>query len=776
MPRPQLESWLERLITWRLPSVPDARRAAREVVDALLAAEDFGVAATFGQEVLVPLRPQAVLLSDGTSAAVGSWPEKQPCHHADMLFPAAPPMAMAAHSSASLVAADSAVAAPGLLARLLGGVSLDDIQDPGLRRLLSLEGRLDLRSCEWRLSDSGLAMLGDILQAAEGAGRLSSGAPDPRQAAVILSSPASRLIVEAGPGRGKTRVAVERISRLVEQDVAPSRIWLLSFTRVAVEAMRARLDETGSGPGSVPVHVSTFDSLAWNLLRRFSGPDAAWPGSFDACISRATELLAGDDPALEAMLEDLDHVVVDEAQDLTGRRLRLVEAFLEKLGQGCGITILGDPAQAIYGWQETMERAGGAASSGAAASLLDDRAGFERVRLQQDHRTENQALASALEAARSALFNASLSPQDRYDAVRDVLEAAASRRVTEAGTDFPRSSDTMVLYRGRRALLAATHSLSRKSGRLRVRMPGRADVLAPWIGALLAGVPVATRLRRGDVAQRVERLAATVPGLDAQTAWNELCLLAETETTSFSVSNIYDRLQRPLPSRLTSKFSGARGPLLGTIHGAKGLEASRVVLMLPPRPRADTELAQDMDWDEEARVLYVGASRARRELLIGSRRAGPIAASATASRRRWRGAPHDCAIEVGLDGDLGGPLPLASGADPQSAALKLLRAGGEAVPMTGILEQGGDRYVLYLASDLERDEGTAEPVGHFSRAFSEEAMKITRSKVLPPRITGFSMLGCSTSTWSSDGQGVPSRGVHLVPNLIGFAQFVSGDA
>jgi len=764
-PRRQVESWLAQLVTWRLPYVTDSELTAREVLEGLLSAGDFGVTRAFGQEVLVPLQPRVVLLTDGASVAVGAWPEKKISDQADMLFPSASSAAHAVIVSTSFEGLTDNVALSGLFARLVRGISLRDVVDPQLRQFIALEGRLDLRSGEWHLPDAALSMLGEIVEASAGAVG-ERGSADPHQAAVINSPPDTRLIVEAGPGSGKTWVVVERIARLVEQDVAPSRIWLLSFTRVAVEAMRGRLDQIEAS-GAVPVHVSTFDSLAWKLLMQFSGQE--WPGSFEACIEQATRLLGSDDPALGALIDNLEHIIVDEAQDVTGRRLQLVEAFLNRLGQNCGITILGDPAQAIYGWQAVDSRR-------SKASLLDVRAGFERVELKRDYRTENPDLARALVAARSVLFDTKITPQERYDGVREVIEAAAVRRVTETAADFPRSSNTMVLYRGRRALLAATHALSRRSGRLRIRMPDRNDVVAPWIGALLAGLPAEARLRRSEVMERFEAVAPALPALEANNIWNELRLLAESEGVSFTVGNIYERLQRPLPSRLISKYSGSRGPLLGTIHGAKGLEASRVVLMLPPRPSADSDRQTDIDWDEEARILYVGASRARRELFIGSRRAGPIVTSPTSSGRRWRGAPHDCAIEIGLDGDVGAPLSCEGGYDPRSAAIRLLHAGGEAVPMTGHLVKGGTRYALYLASDLESDEEQAKPVGYLSSTFGEEVLKITRAPVLPSQITGFSMLGCTTSTWSSDVNGVPTKGVHLVPSLIGFAQFVSGEA
>jgi hypothetical protein len=59
---------------------------------------------------------------------------------------------------------------------------------------------------------------------------------------------------------------------------------------------------------------------------------------------------------------------------------------------------------------------------------------------------------------------------------------------------------------------------------------------------------------------------------------------------------------------------GLAGPLLGTIHASKGRECDDVHLMIPPEQSEEA----DVDYGEEIRVVFVGATRARSRLLHAS--------------------------------------------------------------------------------------------------------------------------------------------------------------
>jgi superfamily I DNA/RNA helicase len=61
--------------------------------------------------------------------------------------------------------------------------------------------------------------------------------------------PTARVLVDAGPGTGKTHVACTRVAALIADGVPAARIWLISFTRTAVVEIRNRIASALSDPG-----------------------------------------------------------------------------------------------------------------------------------------------------------------------------------------------------------------------------------------------------------------------------------------------------------------------------------------------------------------------------------------------------------------------------------------------------------------------------------------------------------------------------------------------
>src|SRR5690606_37347526 len=55
-------------------------------------------------------------------------------------------------------------------------------------------------------------------------------------------------------------------------------------------------------------------------------------------------------PDLIDFMARLEHLIIDEAQDFMGLRADLVIEMLKSLAPSCGVTILADPAQAVYGF------------------------------------------------------------------------------------------------------------------------------------------------------------------------------------------------------------------------------------------------------------------------------------------------------------------------------------------------------------------------------------------------------------------------------------------
>ncbi|HKS30451.1 MAG TPA: UvrD-helicase domain-containing protein [Pyrinomonadaceae bacterium] len=77
------------------------------------------------------------------------------------------------------------------------------------------------------------------------------------------------LLIVAGAGTGKTRTLVYRVARLVEANVKPESVLLLSFTRRAATSMLARAASLAD-QRCQRVSGGTFHSLAHSVLRKYS--------------------------------------------------------------------------------------------------------------------------------------------------------------------------------------------------------------------------------------------------------------------------------------------------------------------------------------------------------------------------------------------------------------------------------------------------------------------------------------------------------------------------
>ena len=77
-------------------------------------------------------------------------------------------------------------------------------------------------------------------------------------------------------------------------------------------------------------------------------PRAWGDDSYDLSIERILELFRARQADLVDFMGRMEHVIIDETQDVIGLRAELIMEMLRWLAPGCGVTILADPAQAIY--------------------------------------------------------------------------------------------------------------------------------------------------------------------------------------------------------------------------------------------------------------------------------------------------------------------------------------------------------------------------------------------------------------------------------------------
>lgn len=516
---------------------------------------------------------------------------------------------------------------------------------------------------------------------------------DSEQEAIIAAPPEARLIVEAGPGSGKTRVAIERVRSLIAADVSPTRIWLVSFTHAATGELRNRIAANLDDPRSaIELTISTLDSLAARL-RRYGSSEILANGDYEASIAEAVRLVEIGDPQLTGFLRRLEHVIVDEVQDLTAQRSALLAAILRHLRPSCGVTLFQDSAQAIYGFADVGE-----APPRPVAVLLqeDPTLGFSVRGLHHDHRTRDPALRDLKRRLRQTLLDPSLTAEAKYVGVRADIERSTPAARGAIEERLP-STSSMILFRSRVALVSAAARYWERGRAFRLRLPRSEPVLAPWIGAVLGGSQT-DELSRTDFEHLWEETWPSPVLLTPERAWQILrSFQGSGAGPLLDLAGIARELAagRGPPPAATLPILGRTGALLSTVHAVKGLETEHVVMVLPRAPEGATgeHLA------EEARILFVAATRPKATLDVAG--GADLYARSLRDGRRWVRRPEGHAlVELGLEGDVESDGPGSDTEAAEARRARLWSAAEKVAPLTAVRTDSG--YELLGAGAAER--------------------------------------------------------------------------
>jgi hypothetical protein len=379
------------------------------------------------------------------------------------------------------------------------------------------------------------------------------------------------------------------------------------------------------------------------------------------------------DPAITSRLERFRHVIVDEMQDLAGVRGDLVFELLRRVAaprcEGAGFTLLGDPAQAIYGFANRRSDYVNRHGDTTAALLRNIRRLYEgellEVSLDRNYRCDRK-IDQRLGPLRKALLGDSKSPEEKHRYALDVM-----RRFPEAEAAL----DTSYLSRWKGNSVAILARTNGEVLRIAQRLFGQDDAGPEylfqvgnkdtgggpaWVAGLLARVRAAviTREQFQKIYERARTAgtasAATRSAPPADIAWKRLSEAAtDTEdATSIKVTDIADRLSWPgaLPDEEGVEYAPV---CITTTHQSKGREFDHVaILEHEVRAEGDSYLPE-----EEASVVFVALSRAGKSverLPASSICASPFRCKLDGGeRQRLKYARSGWVnFEMGLEGDI----------------------------------------------------------------------------------------------------------------------------
>ena len=233
--------------------------------------------------------------------------------------------------------------------------------------------------------------------------------PDP-----IITAPLdSHIILNSGPGTGKTYTIIQRLIYILANGLCPAdEICILCYTRSAKKVVESKIDQAVTDgliqPSAKNICVLTFDSYATYFLMDMKNQGVIRENfesyDYNDRIKLFNKYITQED------FEGISYFIVDEIQDLVNERAKMVLKILNCLK--CGYLLAGDRCQSIYDYEADDD------------ATLDSVEFYKRAEMQFPddmlryeitvNRRQSPELANESEKMRKVLLNYSFLEQNKY--------------------------------------------------------------------------------------------------------------------------------------------------------------------------------------------------------------------------------------------------------------------------------------------------------------------------------------------------------------------------
>lgn len=474
---------------------------------------------------------------------------------------------------------------------------------------------------------------------------------DEDQKQIIEAAPSKRIVVTAGPGTGKTAVACARVSSLLDSGLPASSILMLSFTRTAIKELTDRINSfVESENTAINLRITTIDSRAWSIRYGFTDEEVnKFFGNFDANIEEAINKLKSEDQRFNEYLNSINHIIIDEAQDINGIRSEFIDLLISKVNPSCGVTIFFDEAQAIYGFSEGGDEFTEKGNFIEYIHKYVEKSKFIKLELTEVKRTDSAQLQKLFTDLRVGIFGFSKHTKEEIDfTIKSILERSikdkeipstySSRQETIVGHLQKLNDNDLFLFRKKSEVLEASNIALNEGISHRIRIGGMPqNTIRSIIGLIFSEItdPIIEINEFKDLVKD----KFTNENLVTEGDYNDFIENIEFHFKKINVIHLGQLrkvLSRPSPPvEFTYLDFGHTGPVLGTIHASKGRESDNVLLTLPPEEKKFNNLS-DAHIKEEIKILYVGSTRPRKSLTSTFDHSNHFNQKATPSDRVYR--------------------------------------------------------------------------------------------------------------------------------------------
>lgn len=421
------------------------------------------------------------------------------------------------------------------------------------------------------------------------------------QKKIIRDDSSKYIVVAAGPGSGKTRLLTHKLaSLLLMEDVKHQQLLMLTFSRAAATVFKKRLTDL-IGNAAYFVDIKTFHSYCFDLL----GKTGSLEGVSDVIPEAVRRIRQGE---VEPGQIQKRVLVIDEAQDMDENEYSLIRALMEQ-NEDMRIIAVGDDDQNIYSFRGS--------DSGFFRSLADI-PGAARYEMVENYRS----LPCIVNTANA--FAAGIKDRMKKAKIRPVLQEEGKVKFVRCTGDHFEESLIQDLIDSDSSGSTAVLTSTNEEALICFTLLRRAGIPARLIQSL-DGFRLSHLMELRYFTDFLDRNADGP--IISESLWQQAIQAVEStwpQSRALGICrNLWRDFEAVCPRRFRSDLTAfiqessyedfydnnRQAISVSTIHKAKGREFDRVFLLLK-----NIQIRNN----EEMRRVYVGMTRAKRELYIYS--------------------------------------------------------------------------------------------------------------------------------------------------------------
>lgn len=420
------------------------------------------------------------------------------------------------------------------------------------------------------------------------------------QREIIDNDTSKYIVVAAGPGSGKTKVLVHKLASLMLlEDVKHEQLLMVTFSRAAATEFRRRLyDLVGNAAGFI--EIKTFHSYCFDLIGRMGNLEDA-----GTVVQEASRMIQNGDVEIGRITKTV--LVIDEAQDMDENEYKLICALMER-NDDLRVIAVGDDDQNIYEFR-------GSSSRYFEAFLAQDNA--KKYELLDNYRSAGNIVAFANQFVRHISHRMKSAP---INAVKDGAAGAvelvqcASRNLEEPvaarAAGMRDRGSVCILTNTNDEALRVVGLLKKKGVRAKLIQSNDGFDLYNMIELRFFMKRIMKRLETPIIPDELWEEARDRMAMVYKDSSNLALCLAILEAFALANRRKYrSDLEVFLHESGIEDFfrNDNCDVVVSTMHKSKGREFDEVIMMLDH---------VSFDTDERKRLLYVGMTRARKDLYI----------------------------------------------------------------------------------------------------------------------------------------------------------------